>query len=106
MAPKNRSEARNWNFYNKLDAFYPIRQWPQRYQSLGMQAHLNHSGSYKLYTLFVFNGMDPSIAGSLLRDKHAVEQREITDLHKSLKLGKFNNHKGTYDFELARMGQR
>lgn len=102
VSPKSRAEARNWNFYNSQDEFHKIRAWPVRYQQLGVKPHLGHFDAYKLFTLFVFNGLDPNLAAYALNTRHSVTTGETRDLVKNFRSGKFNNHKGIYDFELDR----
>jgi len=61
---KTPRESRMWNYFNKQDLFWPIREWPPWAQDNMLLLHKNYDQRYHLMRFLVFNGMNPRIAAS------------------------------------------
>lgn len=66
----NQREARVWNYLNRGDWFWPIREWPVFLQKMQLKEHRNNRERYTLFFFLTGNGMSPDIAGqwTILRD--------------------------------------
>lgn len=66
--PKTALEGRLWNFANKGEEFWPIREWPphmKEYFLLGQER--NNAQRYELYAFWTMNGMAPEVASEWIR---------------------------------------
>jgi len=52
--------ARVWNYYNRQDIFYKIRDWPKWVQDLMLLEHRKNRDRYQLFFFFASNGLPPS----------------------------------------------
>jgi len=98
--PKTRDEARRWNYYNKGDKFFPIRDWPHAMQRYGMSGNLNNQGRLNLWTFFVGNGMRPKEASqNVLLNSHlsSDSERDMKNFEKMFKEGKLRGKYHYYD---------
>lgn len=48
-------------FYDRLDEFYPIRQWPRYYRQLVYGRHMNNPERFALFMFLVWNGLRPEL---------------------------------------------
>lgn len=63
VTPKNRKEAKLWNYLNsaKWD-FYPIRIWPRDLAEATLAGTLRNPKRFRMFLYFVGNGMAPKMA--------------------------------------------
>lgn len=55
-------EARLWNYFNKQDIFFPIRDWPWYQADNILSEHKDNRQRYNLFFFLVGNGLRVSIA--------------------------------------------
>jgi len=56
---ERRRVTRLWNFFNKGEEFWPIREWPLWAQNLALKMHLSYQERYELFFFFAVNGLPP-----------------------------------------------
>jgi len=62
VKPKDDREARVWNFFNRQDDFWPIREWPLWAQRVALMEHKKHDDRFSLFRFLVFNGLEPQLS--------------------------------------------
>jgi len=58
---ERRRRLRLWNFFNKSDDFWPIREWPMWAQRLALAFHKLYTQRYELFYFFAVNGLPPDL---------------------------------------------
>jgi len=53
-------------FFDDLDVFYPVREWPRVYRQMIYGRHLNNQERFTLFLFFVGNGVAPGLAAGLV----------------------------------------
>jgi len=64
MEEEGRRRARVWNYYNKQDEFWPMREWPKWVQELGLLPHKNLRERFTFFRFLAVNGLRPEMCGA------------------------------------------
>lgn len=66
---------RLWNYWNKGESFWPIREWPLWAQIAATKAHLSYVERYELFFFFAVNGLPPDLCEEWVLATDAVRDR-------------------------------
>lgn len=62
VAPKDDREGRLWNYFNRQDDFWAIREWPKWAQEIALKAHKRYRERYRFFLFLTLNGLNPLTA--------------------------------------------
>lgn len=100
--PTTRSEAKRWNYLNKQDSFFKIREWPYSMQKLGIKDQLFNIERLNLLTFLLGNGLYPDRAMEFMRLNRTYDKAAEHQMKWILKHWKTYKRAGYWDMTLRR----